>query len=94
MSVQYLAVALQKYTCPVVTEVLPLNLREKAWNSGFPNRCSMDMSKMTIDTPDSASSPPDMVLHVSVKEPGTYKLWLQFRGGNQLYIAPFVLVAN
>jgi hypothetical protein len=35
-----------------------------------------------------------MVLHVSVKEPGTYKLWLQFRGGSQLYIAPFVLVAN
>jgi hypothetical protein len=55
---------------------------------------AMDMSKMTMDMPDTASSPSDMVLHVSVKEPGTYKLWLQFRGGSQLYIAPFVLVAN
>jgi hypothetical protein len=58
------------------------------------NMPGMDMSKMTMDMPDSASCPPDMALHVSVKEPGTYKLWLQFRGGSQLYIAPFVLVAN
>jgi hypothetical protein len=58
------------------------------------NMPGMDMSKMTMDMPDNASSPPDMALHVSVKEPGTYKLWLQFRGGSQLYIAPFVLVAN
>ncbi len=58
------------------------------------NMPRMDMSKMTMDMPDNASSPPDMALHVSVKEPGTYKLWLQFRGGSQLYIAPFVLVAN
>ncbi len=58
------------------------------------NMPRMDMSKMKTDMPDTASSPPDMMLHVSVKEPGTYKLWLQFRGGGQLYIAPFVLVAN
>lgn len=58
------------------------------------NMPAMDVSKMTLDMPDSASSPPHIVLHVSVKEPGTYKLWLQFRSGNQLYIAPFVLVAN
>ena len=61
---------------------------------GPPDTMNMDMSKMTMDMPDNASSPPDMVLHVSVKEPGTYKLWLQFRGGSQLYVAPFVLVAN
>jgi hypothetical protein len=34
---------------------------------------------------------PDMMLHVTAREPGTYKLWLQFRGGSQLYVAPFVL---
>ena len=61
---------------------------------GSPDMTNMDMSKMTMDMPDTASSPPDMVLHVSVKERGTYKLWLQFRGGSQLYVAPFVLVAN
>lgn len=53
-----------------------------------------DMRNMTMDLPDTASSPPDMMLYVSVKEPGTYKLWLQFRGGDQLYIAPFILPAN
>jgi hypothetical protein len=52
------------------------------------------MRNMTAAMPDSASSPPNMMLHVSVKEPGTYKMWLQFRGGDQLYIAPFVLTAN
>ena len=68
---------------------MPLNSGSDAMNM-----TAMDMSKMTVDMPDTASSPPDMMLHVSVKEPGTYKLWLQFRGGSQLYIAPFVLVAN
>jgi hypothetical protein len=34
---------------------------------------------------------PDMMLHATVNEPGTYKLWLQFRGGSHLYVAPFVL---
>jgi hypothetical protein len=52
------------------------------------------MRSMTAEMPDSANSPPEMMLHVSVREPGTYKLWLQFRGGDQLYIAPFVLTAN
>jgi len=54
----------------------------------------MDMSVATMDLPDSASVPATMVLHVAVKEPGLYKMWLQFRGGNQLYIAPFVLRAE
>jgi hypothetical protein len=53
-----------------------------------------EMRKMTVEMPDASNSPPDMMLHVSVREPGTYKLWLQFRGGDQLYIAPFVLNAN
>jgi hypothetical protein len=52
------------------------------------------MRMMNADMPDSASSPPEMMIYVSVKEPGIYKLWLQFRGGNQLYVAPFVLIAN
>ncbi len=54
----------------------------------------MDMSAMNMDLPDSASVPATMVLRVAVKEPGLYKMWLQFRGGSQLYIAPFVLRAQ
>ena len=46
------------------------------------------------DLPDNAPSSPDMMLHISIKEPGTYKMWLQFRGGDQLYVAPFVVTAQ
>jgi hypothetical protein len=35
-----------------------------------------------------------MVLHVGVGRPGPYKLWLQFLGGERVYVAPFVLVAT
>jgi hypothetical protein len=35
------------------------------------------------------------MLHVSIKEAGTYKLWLQFRGaGDKLYIAEFTMLAS
>ena len=44
--------------------------------------------------PDTAVSSPDMMLHVELREAGTYKLWLQFRGGSQLYVAPFVVTAS
>ena len=56
----------------------------------------MDMSSMKSgpDLPDNASSPPDMMLHITLYEPGTYRMWLQFRGGSQLYVAPFVLTAQ
>jgi hypothetical protein len=44
--------------------------------------------------PSSAISSPNMLLHVALREPGTYKLWLQFRGGSNLYVAPFILTAR
>ena len=44
--------------------------------------------------PEAARSAPDMRLHVAVAEAGTYKLWLQFRGGGTLRVAPFVLTAE
>ncbi|MDQ6780305.1 MAG: hypothetical protein M3Z37_04015 [Candidatus Eremiobacteraeota bacterium] len=43
------------------------------------------------DLPDTAKSSPDMMLHVALREPGTYKLWLQFRGGAALHVTPFVI---
>lgn len=55
----------------------------------------MDMSKPMPELPDSASSSGEMMLHVSIKEAGSYKLWLQFRGNNQqLYVAEFTLTAS
>lgn len=44
--------------------------------------------------PSSMISSSNMLLHVALREPGTYKLWLQFRGGNKLYVAPFILTAR
>jgi hypothetical protein len=53
----------------------------------------MDMSVEPPPMPENAASPAEMMLHVGVKETGTYKLWLQFRGGTQLYVAEFTLNA-
>jgi hypothetical protein len=44
--------------------------------------------------PDGAHVEPAMMLHVVAPLPGTYKLWLQFRGGRNLEVAPFVLTAR
>jgi hypothetical protein len=35
-----------------------------------------------------------MTLRVRAPQNDTYKLWLQFQGGGQVYVAPFVLVAH
>ena len=62
----------------------PLPVSVSGEKSGTPG--AMEMKAL----PDSASSSPDMQLHMALHEPGTYKLWLQFRGGNRLYVATFV----
>ena len=52
---------------------------------------------MNMDTPpmpENGPSPSSMVLHIALHEPGTYKLWLQFRGGSQLYVAEFTITAT
>ena len=55
----------------------------------------MDMSKPMPDMPDNASVSSDMMLHIALREPGTYKLWLQFKGaGDKLYIAEFTVLAS
>jgi len=33
-------------------------------------------------------------LGVTLREPGEYKLWLQFRGGEALYVAPFIVIGR
>ena len=55
---------------------------------------SSGVMKMGADLPENSISSPDVMLHISIKEPGIYKMWLQFRGGDQLYVAPFVLTAQ
>jgi len=60
---------------------------------------AMDMSGGAMQMPmpalaDSDTSSPNMELHVSVRERGVYKLWLQFRGGVLLHVAPFVITAT
>ncbi len=59
-------------------------------DAAMPGMSGMEMPAL----PDSATTSPDMALHVSVHEAGAYKLWLQFRGGSSLYVAAFVLSAK
>lgn len=54
----------------------------------------MDMSKPMPDLPDSARVGADMMLHIALREAGTYRLWLQFRGADdRLYVAEFTIHA-
>jgi hypothetical protein len=56
---------------------------------------AMDMSKPMPELPDNASVSNDMMLHIALREAGTYKMWLQFRGANdKLYIAEFTILAS
>jgi hypothetical protein len=59
----------------------------------------MDMSHMNMSshapTASAASiASPDMRLLVDLHERGAYRMWLQFRGGTVLYVAPFTIEAK
>jgi hypothetical protein len=54
------------------------------------NGMPMSDAAMSSDVVPSAA----MALHARVDEPGTYALWLQFRAGGQLHVAPFVVTAR
>ena len=54
----------------------------------------MDMDESTPkELPPGAHVASMMMLHAQIQEAGTYKLWLQFRGGGRLHVAPFVITA-
>jgi hypothetical protein len=53
----------------------------------------MEPASATVYSNDEAVVSPNMLLHVTVSEPGTYKLWFQFHGGPSLHVASFVLTA-
>jgi hypothetical protein len=55
----------------------------------------MDMSKPMPELPENSPVKGDMMLDIGLREPGTYKLWLQFRGaGDKLYVAEFTILAS
>ena len=54
----------------------------------------MEPVSTTVYSNDNAVVSPNMMLHVTVSEKGTYKLWFQFRGGASLHVASFVLTAG
>ena len=53
----------------------------------------MGADSMPALPPDTAVAP-EMALHVDAPKTGAYKLWLQFRGGGTLHVAPFVITAT
>ncbi|MBV8197100.1 MAG: hypothetical protein JO263_03115 [Candidatus Eremiobacteraeota bacterium] len=54
----------------------------------------MEAASAMVYSNDKAVVSPNMLLHVTVNEPGTYKLWFQFRGGASLHVASFVINAG
>ena len=52
---------------------------------------NMTMMKDPPPMPENGPSPNALQLHLALRQPGTYRMWLQFRGGNQLQIAQFTI---
>ncbi|MBC5799092.1 MAG: hypothetical protein GIX03_00045 [Candidatus Eremiobacteraeota bacterium] len=61
-------------------------------NGTMPSAATMEMPAQPLRP--SAVIAANMLLNVAVREPGTYKLWFQFRGGDALRVASFVLTAS
>jgi hypothetical protein len=62
---------------------------------GADQMMQMDMSKPMPELPENAPVSSDMMLHLALWEPGTYRMWLQFKGaGDKLYIAEFTIIAS
>jgi hypothetical protein len=62
---------------------------------GMDQMMQMDMSKPMPELPENAPVSGDMMLHLALYEPGTYRMWLQFMGaGNKLYVAEFTIIAS
>jgi hypothetical protein len=62
---------------------------------GMDQMMQMDMSKPMPELPENAQVSGDMMLHLALWEPGTYKMWLQFKGaGDKLYVAEFTIIAS
>lgn len=54
----------------------------------------MGSASTTVYSNDEMLVSPNMLIHVMVSEPGTYKLWFQFHAGASLHVASFVLTAK
>lgn len=52
------------------------------------------LARMNLVTPPPRAHVPDaMMVHLTPPRRGRYKLWVQFRGGSQIYAAPFIINA-
>jgi hypothetical protein len=73
-----------------------LNVKDLSYVHAHPMAMGemMDMSVNPPPMPENGPSPSEMMLHLALHEPGSYKLWLQFRGGTQLYIAEFTITVT
>ena len=60
-----------------------------AETTGMKMSGEMSAMKVAPAIADTARVPADYQLHVGAQVPGRYRLWLQFRGGKALYVAPF-----
>jgi hypothetical protein len=71
-----------------------LNVRDLTYVHVHPSVAGAAIAMHGMDMSDAAQTGPNLTLHVNVREPGTYKLWFEFRGGAVLYTAPFVVTVR
>ena len=71
------------------THVHAMDSRAMAMNMGS------DMhADETAPLPADTIVPATMSIHVNLPRRGSYKVWIQFKGGPNLYVAPFVVTAR
>ena len=62
---------------------------------GAADSMHMDMNgDEAMQESHSAQSGPQMVMQLPALPQGTYKMWLQFKGGSTLYTVPFTIAAR
>jgi len=71
-----------------------LNVRDLTYVHVHPSVAGATIAMHGMDMSDAAPAGPNLTLHANVREPGTYKLWFEFRGGAVLYTAPFVITVR
>jgi len=70
-----------------------LNARDLTYVHVHPSVAGMPMRGMDMSD-EAPQAGPNLTLHANVREPGTYKLWFEFRGGAALYTAPFTVTVR
>lgn len=71
-----------------------LNVRDLSYVHAHPTVAGEAMAMRAMEMDDAPQAGPNLTLHASVREPGAYKLWFEFRAGDRLYTASFLVTVT